>query len=141
MKAHIPHICDKQMHIHSSSPEIVTHFVLYYFFPFPCPRASLIITPIFAITTASSSAGKESVCSAGDTGSIRGSRRSTEEGIGYLLQYSWASLVTQTVKNPPEMWDIWIQSLGWEDSLEKGMATHSSILSWRIPMDSKPGGL
>ena len=82
-----------------------------------------------------SSAGKESVCSAGDTGSIRGSRRSTEEGIGYLLQYSWASLVTQTVKNPPEMWDIWIQSLGWEDSLEKGMATHSSILAWRIPVD------
>ena len=79
MKAHIPHICDKQMHIHSSSPEIVTHFVLYYFFPFPCPRASLIITPIFAITTAGSSAGKESVCNAGDPSLIPGLGRSSGE--------------------------------------------------------------
>ena len=46
-----------------------------------------------------------------------------------------ASLVAQTVKNLLAMWDTWVQSLGWEDSLEKGMATHSSILAWRIPMD------
>ena len=39
------------------------------------------------------------------------------------------------VKNPPAMWETWVQSLGWEDPLEKGMAIHSSILSWRIPMD------
>ena len=46
-----------------------------------------------------------------------------------------ASLVAQTVKNPPAMWESWVQSLGWEDPLEKGTATHSSILAWRIPMD------
>ena len=43
--------------------------------------------------------------------------------------------MTQTVKNPPAMWEIWVQSLGWEDPLEEGMATHSSILAQRIPMD------
>ena len=54
-------------------------------------------------------------------------------GMGYLLQYSWASLVAQLVKNLPAMWETWVQSLGWEDPLEKGMATHSSILAWRFP--------
>ena len=57
------------------------------------------------------------------------------EGIGYSLQYSWASLVAQMVKNPPAMRETWAASLGWEDSLEEGMATHSSILPRRIPMD------
>ena len=80
-----------------------------------------------------SSVGKESACNAGDPGSIPGSGRSPGEGIGYPLQYSWASLVTQLVKNPPAMRETWVQSLGWEDSLEKGKATHSSILAWRIP--------
>ena len=79
--------------------------------------------------------GKESVCIAGDPGRIPGSGRSPEEGIGYPLQYSWASLVVQMVKNLPAMWKTWVQSLGWEDPLEKGMATHSSILAWRIPVD------
>ena len=79
------------------------------------------------------SVGKESACNAGDPGSIPGLGRSTGEGIGYPLQYSWASLVTQLVKSPPEMWDTWVQSLGWEDPLEKKKATHSSILAWRIP--------
>ena len=65
--------------------------------------------------------------------SIHGSGRSTGEGIGYPLQYSWPSLVAQVVKNPPAMWEISVQSLGWEDPLEKGKATHSSILAWRIP--------
>ena len=46
-----------------------------------------------------------------------------------------ASLVAQTVKNPPATWEAWIQSLGGEDPLEAGMATQSSILAWRIPMD------
>ena len=55
------------------------------------------------------------------------------EGIGYPLQYSWASLVAQWVNNPPAMWETWVQSLGWEDPLEKGKATCSSILAWRIP--------
>ena len=56
----------------------------------------------------SSSAGKESTCNAGDPGSIPGSGRSTGEGIGYPLQYSWASLVTQLVKNPPAMRETWV---------------------------------
>ena len=79
------------------------------------------------------SAGKESTCNAGDPSSIPG--RSPGEGIGYPLQYSWASLVAQTVKNLPAMRETWVRSLGWEDPLEEGMATHSSILAWRIPMD------
>ena len=63
---------------------------------------------------------------------IPGSGRSSGEGIGYPLQYSWVSLVAQLVKNPPAMWETWVRSLGWEDPLEKGRATHSSILAWRI---------
>ena len=46
-----------------------------------------------------------------------------------------ASLVAQLVKNPPAMWETWVQSLGWEDPLEESMATHSSILAWRIPIE------
>ena len=80
-----------------------------------------------------SSAGKESACNAGDPGSIPGSGRSPGEGIGYPLQYSWASLVAQMVKNLPAMLETWVQSLGWKDPLEKGKATHFSILAWRIP--------
>ena len=59
--------------------------------------------------------------------------RSAGEGIGHPLQYSWASLVAQLVKNLPTMRDTWVRSLGWEDPLEKGKATHSSILAWRSP--------
>ena len=72
-----------------------------------------------------SSVGKESACNAGDPGLIPGLGRSTGEGINYPLQYSWASLVAQLVKNMPAMRDTWVRSLGWEDSLEKGTATHS----------------
>ena len=79
------------------------------------------------------SAGKESTCNAGDLGLIPGSGRSSGEGIGYPLQCSWASLVAQLVKNLPAMWETWVRSLGWEDPLEKGTATHSSILAWKIP--------
>ena len=70
-----------------------------------------------------SSVGKESACNAGDPSLIPGSGRSPEEGIGYPLHYSRASLVAQLVKNPPTMWETWVQSLGWEDPLEKGKAT------------------
>ena len=79
-----------------------------------------------------SSVGKEFSCNAGDPSSIPGSGRSTGEGIGYPLQYSWASLLAQLVKNPPAVWETWVRSLGWENPLEKAMATHSSILAWRI---------
>ena len=80
-----------------------------------------------------SSAGKESACSAGDPSSIPGSGRSPGEGIGYPLQYSWVSLVAQLVKNLPAMHETWVQSLSWKDPLEKGKATHSSVLAWKIP--------
>ena len=80
-----------------------------------------------------SSVGKESTYNAGDPGSIPGSGRSAGQGIGYPLQYSWASLLVQLVKNPPTMQETWVQYLGWEDSPEKGTATHSSIRAWRIP--------
>ena len=78
-----------------------------------------------------SSACKESTCNEGDPSSIPGSGYG--EGIGYPLQYSCASLVAQLVKNSPAMRETWVRSLGWEDPLEKGKATHSSILAWRIP--------
>ena len=76
-----------------------------------------------------SSVSKESACNAGYPGLIPGLGRSTREGIGYPLQYSWASLVAQLVKNPPAMQETWVWSLGWEDPLKKGKATHSSILA------------
>ena len=88
------------------------------------------LSPYF---TPDSSVGKESACNAGDPGSIPGSGRSAGEGIGYPLQYSWASLVAQLVKNLLAMRDTWLQSLGWEDPLEKGKAPQSNILAWRIP--------
>ena len=87
----------------------------------------------------------------GDLGFIPELGRFPGEGKGYPLQYSCLEnsmncrghgvaksqtrLVAQMVKNPPAMWETWVQSLGWEDPLEEGMATHSSILAWRIPMD------
>ena len=65
--------------------------------------------------------------------------------VAQLVKYSWASLVAQTVKNLPAMLETWVQSLGCEDPLEEGMATHSSILAWRIPRQDRgteePGGL
>ena len=80
-----------------------------------------------------SSAGRESACNAGDPSLILGLERSAGEGIGYPPQHCWASLVAQLVRNPSAMWETWVRSLGWEDPLEEGKATHSSILAWRIP--------
>ena len=88
-----------------------------------------------------SSVGKESACSVGDPGSNPGSGRPAGEGIGYPYQYSWASLVTQLVKNPPAIRETWIQSLGWEDPLEKGKATHTSMLALRITWTIQSMGL
>ena len=81
------------------------------------------------------SAGKESAWYSGDPGLIPELGRSPGEGIGYPLQYFWAPLVAQMVKNPPAMQETWVQSLGWEDPLEEDMATYSRVLAWRIPMD------
>ena len=80
-----------------------------------------------------SSVGKEQAYIAGGPASIPGWGRSPGDAIGYLLQCSWASLVAQLVKNLPTIRETWVQSLGWEDPLEKGKTTHSNILAWRIP--------
>ena len=96
-------------------------------------------TPVF-LGFPDGSEGKDSACNTGDLGSIPGLGRSPGEGIGYPLQYSWASLVAQRVKNLPAVWETWVQSLGGKDLLEKEMATHSSILAWRIPRTEEPGG-
>ena len=88
--------------------------------------------------------GKESACNAGTTGNvglIPGSGRSPGEGNGNPLQYSWASLIAQSVNNLPAVQEIRVWSLGQEDPLEKEMATHSSVLAWKIPWIEKPGGL
>ena len=66
---------------------------------------------------------------------IPGLGSSSEEGVGYPVKYSWASLVVHMVKNLPSMRDTWVQSLGWEDPLEEGIVTQSSFIAWRIPMD------
>ena len=91
---------------------------------------------------ADSSVGKQSTFHAGDPDSVPGLGRYPGEGKGYPfqysgLQYSWASLVAQLVKNLPAMRETWVRSLGWEDPLEKRRATHSSILAWRSPWGPK----
>ena len=74
--------------------------------------------------------------------SIPGSGRSAGEGIGYRLQYSWASLVAQLIKNLPALWETWVQTLGWEDPLEEGHSNPvSSIPAWKIPWTEESGGL
>ena len=88
----------------------------------------------------SGSGGKESACNAGDLVSIPGLGRSPGGGHDYPLQYSWASLVAQTVKNLPAMQETWFQSLGWEDPLEESMTTHYSILAWRNMWTEEPCG-
>ena len=90
-----------------------------------------------------SSVGKESACNTGDPSSIPGLGRSAGEGVVYPLQYPWSSLVSQLVKNPPAMQEAWVRSLNWEDPLEKGKATHCSILAWRMysPWGSQESGM
>ena len=90
---------------------------------------------------AGSPADKESTYNAEDPGSIPGSGRSPREGLGYPLQYSWASLLAQMVKNPPAMQETPVRFLDWEDPLEKGTATHSSSVAWRITWTEEPGRL
>ena len=70
-----------------------------------------------------------------ETGSIPGLGRSSEVGIGYRLQYSWASLVVQLLKNAPAMQETPVQFLGWKDPPEEGVANLSGILAWRILVD------
>ena len=58
-----------------------------------------------------------------------------------MTERLWTSLVAQMVKNLPTIWETWVKSMGWEDLLEKGMATHSSVLAWRISWTEESGGL
>ena len=88
----------------------------------------------------SSILGSGSFCKAGDPSSIPGSGSFPGERTGYLLQYSWASLVAQLVKNLPSVREACVWSLGWEDPLEESIATHSSIFAWRIPW-TEPCGI
>ena len=97
-----------------------------------CWRRDRLPIPVF-LGFPCGSAGKESACNTGDPSSISGSGRSAGEGIGYPLLYSWASLVAQLVKYLPAMRETWVRSLYWEDPLEKGKATHRSILACGIP--------
>ena len=97
---------------------------------------TLLLTSHHSAGFPGSSLVEESTSNAGDPGSVPGFGRSTAEGIDYPLQHSWASLMAQLVRNLPAMWETWVWSLAWEDSLEKGTATHSSILACRIPCDS-----
>ena len=94
------------------------------------PRILDIVT--YSMGFPGGSAGKESACNAGDPSLIPVSGRSPGEENSYSLQYSLASLVVQLVKNPPAMQDTWVLPLDWEDPQEKGTATYSSILAWRI---------
>ena len=85
-----------------------------------------------------SSVGKESICSAGDSGSIPGLGRCTGEGIGYSLQYFGASLVAQLVKNLPAIWEIWAKSLGWEDH---GKCKTVGNIMWNARPDEAQAGI
>ena len=116
----------------------------FFFFFLTCTGSSLLCMGFLSLGSMcfpGSSAGKESTCNAGDPGPIPESGRCTGEEIGYPLQYYWASLVAQMVKNLPTMQETWVRSLGQEDLLEKGTATHSSILAWRVPWTEEPGRL
>ena len=88
-----------------------------------------------------SSADKESACIAENPGLIPGLGRSPGKGIGYPFQYSGASLVAQMVKYLHAMQETWVRSLGWEEPLVEEMATHSSVLAWKIPRTEEPTGL
>ena len=84
-----------------------------------------------------SSTGKESACNAGDPSFNPWVKKIPGEGMGYATQNSWASLVVQMVNNLPAMQETWVQFLSWEDPLEESMATHFSVLAWRIHMDKR----
>ena len=109
-----------------------------YVFPLPSgdkdTKESVPVSfPFYACLSSGSSAGKEFTCNAAGPGLIPGLGSAAGEGIGSPLQCSGASLVAQLVKSLPAMQETWVRFLGWEDALEKGKATHSSVLAWRIP--------
>ena len=95
-------------------------------------RREWLSAPVF-LGFSCGSASKESACTVGDLGLISGLGRSPGEGNGYPLQYSWASLVVQLVKNLPAMRETWVLFLGWKDPPKEGKTTLSSVLAWRSP--------
>ena len=108
-------------------------------------RKDRLPTPVF-LGFPYGSAGKESACNVGDLGSIPGLGRSPGEGKGYSLQYSGLENSTDCIvhgvaksQTSHAVQEMWVQSLGWEYPLEKGKATHSSILAWRIPWTKSMG--
>ena len=119
-----PHECSKHqisydgfMSIFIGENSLIEHFTVYNWHPVSLDlhnklsRQPSLWSP-FDLGFPGSSAGKESTCNAGDTGLIPGSGRSARGGIVYPLQYSWASLLAQLVKNLTAMWKTWFQSLG-----------------------------
>ena len=121
--------------IHGSVRAAFSHVCLCYAcVMYTHPRSSQFrwFTPTQRWGFPDSPVAKDSTCNAGDPGSIPGLGRSVGEGVGYALQDSWASRVAQLVKNSSAVRETWVPSLGWVDPLEKGKATHSSILAWRI---------
>ena len=85
---------------------------------------------LYLLGSPDSSVGKESTCNAGDPDLTPGWGRSTGGGIHQSFQYSWTSLVAQLIKNLSAMQEAWVLYLGWEDQMEKGKVTRSSILAW-----------
>ena len=88
-----------------------------------------------------SSVGKESACNARDPSLIPGSGRSAGDGIGYPLQYSWASLVAQLVNNLPAVRETWVRSLGWEDPLGEGKGHPLQHSGLENSMDCRVNGV
>ena len=126
------------IHFYLSPTELLTT-TIFIVLPFPeCHIAGIRHYIGFWEGFPGSSAGKESACSAGDSGSLPGSGRFPGEGIGYPLQYSWVSLVAQTVENPLTIQETRVWFLGWGHPLEKGMATLSSVPTCRIPRTEEP---
>ena len=110
---------------HSFSGPEKTNFPFPWKYLYHFPASDLYH---FSMGFPDSSVVQESTCNAGDPSSIPGLWRFSGEGIGYPLQYSWASFVAQLVKNLHAMRETWVWSLGWEGLLEKGKAYHSSIV-------------
>ena len=121
-----------------SYPEI--KYNIYFFVQNANIEAVPLLNLVIDTVNVFASILEESACNTGDPGSIPWSGRSTGEGIGCPLQSSWTFLVAQLVKKPPAMRETWLRSLGWEDPLEKGKATYSSILAWRILWTVCPWG-
>ena len=99
------------------------------------PRRHLLASIIYWASPLVAQLGKESTCNAGDPGSIPVWGSSPGEGIGYPLQYSWASLMAQMVKNPPAMRETRVRPLGWKDPLEKGNGNPLQYSCLENPMD------